>query len=458
MHSKKKNDYITGTGERLSFGLYAFGTILSYYMVLSYLQIYMTDVGIPAVAVGMIFIAAKVWDAVNDPIFGVIVDKVHLKGGKYKPWLRIATMAIPITTILMFIIPSGASAQVKIIWSSVAYVLWDTAYTMCDVPMNALVTAMTENQTERNQLYSLSAFFVYLGGLLVAIFVPTLYPSIGWNLTAVILGILCFAGMIPLNLKCKERYAGTSEEEASVTDILLSLVRNKYLLIYTLAAIIGSITDFANTLNGYVAIHCLGGESYITLLSLATAVPVMFVVLFVPRLLKKFDKFNLFVITRVATILVSIVIFLVGYGNLSLLLGLIVLKSLFSGVWGVTAVMFIADCVEYGQFRNGERNQGIAFATKAFTNKIIVAITGALGMFGLAAFGFVEGANVAQSAATVQGIWLLYAIGPIVGSILCVIIMLAAYKLRDQDVAVMIRCNNGELTKEEAEKMLSRKI
>lgn len=453
-----KKNYTTSTGERVSYGLFAFGAILSYYMIMSYLQLYMTDIGIPAVAVGTIFILAKVWDAVNDPIFGVVVDKVQLKGGKYKPWLRIASVAIPVTTVLLFIVPSKASTQVKIVWSSLAYVLWDTAYTMNDVPINALVTSMTENQSERNKLYSLSAFFVYLGGLLVAICVPMLYPSIGWSATAVVIGVLCLVGMIPLNFKTKERYAGTANQEASVRDILMSLVHNKYLLIYTLAAIIGSITDFANTLNAYVAIHCLGGEGYITLLSLATAVPVLFVVLFVPKILEKVDKFNAYIATRIATIVVSILIFFVGYNNIMILLALIVVKSLFSGVWGVSAVMFIADCVEYGQFHTGERNQGIAFATKAFTNKIIVAITGALGMFGMAAFGFVEGAGVVQSAATIQGIWLLYAVGPIVGSILCVAILLAFYKLRDKDVALMIRCNNGEITREEAERGFSKKI
>lgn len=72
--------------ERMSFGLYSFGTILSYYLIMSYLQLYMTDIGIAAEVIGVVFIFAKVWDAVNDPIFGVMVDKVHFKSGKYLPW------------------------------------------------------------------------------------------------------------------------------------------------------------------------------------------------------------------------------------------------------------------------------------------------------------------------------------------------------------------------------------
>lgn len=454
---KKKNDFITSRFERTSVGLYAFGTILSYYMIMSYLQLYMTNIGISAVAVGLIFIFAKVWDAVNDPIFGVMVDKVQLKGGKYRPWLRISTIAIPVTTVLLFIVPANASVQAKIIWSSVAYVLWDTAYTMCDVPMNSIVTAMTESSFERNKMYSLNAFFVYLGGLLVAIAVPMMYPTIGWGMTAILLSAISMLTMAFVGFKARERYTPKSDKEASVKDIILSLVHNKYLLIYTLSAIVGSIFDFSSSLNAYMAIHCLGDASYITPLSLASAVPVLFVVLFVPKLIEKTEKFRTYIVTRIATIVVSLVIYLVGYQNFGLLLILIVLKTLFTSVWGIMAVMFIADCVEYGQYRNGERNQGIAFATKAFTNKIIVAITGSLAMFGLAACGFVEGEGVVQSARTVQGIWNLYSLGAIVGSVFSMLILIG-YKLRDADVKTMIRFNKGEITREEAEAAFTRKF
>ncbi len=444
--------------ERLSYGLFSFGTILSYYMIMSYLQLYMTNIGIAAATVGLIFVFAKIWDAVNDPVFGVLVDKVNFKSGKYLPWLRIATIAIPVSTVLLFVIPSNASIQVKVIWSSLAYVIWDTSYTLFDVPMNSLATTMSENMKERNGLYSIAAFFAYLGGILVAIGVPMMYPAIGWELTALIMGLLALVAMIPLNFTVKERYAGKTDQEASIGDILRSLVENKYLLIFTGASILGSITNFAASLNGYFAIHCLGDASWMTPLALASAVPVLFVTLFVPGLLTKVDKFTAFIVTRIITIALDGVIYMLGYSNAGLLMILITVKSFFSAVWSVTGVMFVADCVEYGQFRFGQRNQGIAFATKAFTNKIIVALTGAIGMFGLAAYGFVEGEGVAQSAETIRGIWNLYALWPIFGSVAAVVLMLAFYKLRDKDVKLMIAVNNGQMTREEAGKQFSRKF
>ena len=458
MGKQSTPSFESSRGERTTYGLFAFGAILSYYMIMSYLQLYMTNIGISAAAVGLIFIFAKVWDAVNDPIFGVIVDKLNFKRGKYRPWLRISSIFIPVATILLFVIPNGFSVQIKILWSAIAYVLWDTAYTMYDVPMSAIVTAMTESQFERAKLYSLAAFFVYLGGIIVAIAVPMLYPTIGWGMTVLIIGVLSFVSMAALPAKAKERHLGTAEREISIKEILLSLIRNKYLLIFTLAAIIGSVTNFALTLNGYFAIYCLGSATWITPIALATAVPVLFVVLFVPKLFKKVDKFKAYIVTRFITIGIDILIFTLGYANTTVLLALIVIKNIFAAVWGVSAIMFIADCVEYGQFRTGERTQGIAFSTKAFTNKIIVALTGALAMFCLSAYGFVSGVGAVQSQFTINGIWFLYAFMPIVGSALSVAILLLFYKLRDKDVQIMTRANNGEITREEAVSQLSRKF
>jgi Na+/melibiose symporter-like transporter len=139
---KKAESFSTSRGERVSYGLFFFGGILGYYLIASFFQLYLTNTGIPAAAVGLIFIGAKVWDAVNDPIFGVIVDKAHFKKGKFLPWLRVAVITTPIATMLMFLIPMGVSLQIKILWATLSYILWDASSTLYDVPANALVTSI----------------------------------------------------------------------------------------------------------------------------------------------------------------------------------------------------------------------------------------------------------------------------------------------------------------------------
>ena len=78
----------------------------------------MTDVGISAITVGVIFMVAKVWDAVNDPLFGILVDKVNLRSGKYIPWLRAAAILVPLSTVFLFAVPNSVPTAVQVIWTA----------------------------------------------------------------------------------------------------------------------------------------------------------------------------------------------------------------------------------------------------------------------------------------------------------------------------------------------------
>ena len=138
---------VTGK-ESFSYGLYFLGQNIFYMLIYMYMNTYFTDVGISAVAVAGLALVVKVWDAVNDPIFGGLIDKVKFKKGKFVPWLRISLVGIPLATILMFAIPTSLSMGVKIAWAGIAYVLWDTAYTICDVPIFGLVTTIAATMAQ----------------------------------------------------------------------------------------------------------------------------------------------------------------------------------------------------------------------------------------------------------------------------------------------------------------------
>lgn len=455
-----KKDYATSRGERAGVGFFAFGAILSYYTIYSYLQLFLTDfVGISASAVAVIFVVAKTFDAVNDPIFGVVVDMVNPKGGKYLPWLKVAALAIPVTTVLVFINPVGEGFPMwgKILWALISYVLWDLAYTMYDAPLNSLITVTSKSMLERNFLMSLTSFMVYMGGLIVVVIVPILYPIFGWGVTGIVMGALCFLTMIAMPFIVKERYSVKTDQEVSLKEIILCVAGNKYLLIVVLSMILGSLTDVSTTLQTYFAIYCLGGSEWLTPIALATTLPVLAVVLFVPKLLTKADKFRVYIVTRIVAIVITVLIYLAGYENIAVMIALVALRAVATGIWGTISTLFIADCIEYGQFCTGIRNQGIAFSLKAFVNKTVVALAGTIGMMSLSLIGYVEG-GVAQSEATVNGIWLLYSLGPAIGSVISVVMMVLLYKMRDKDVELMTACNRGEIDRDKCMEQLRGRI
>ena len=150
----------TGAGERFSYYTYFFGQNAVYNLVSTLLTTYLLFLSIDSAKSGIVILAVKLWDAFNDAIFGVLFDKVKFKSGKkYLPWLKVASIAVPISTVLLFLIPSDSPESIKLAWLAVAYVIWDTAYTICDVPIFGLVTGMTENLNERTALMSYKSIY-----------------------------------------------------------------------------------------------------------------------------------------------------------------------------------------------------------------------------------------------------------------------------------------------------------
>ena len=109
----------------------------------------------------------------------MIMDKVHFKKGKFLPWLRMSVIAIPVSTILLFVIPTGIPLVAKVIWATLAYMLWDTAYTLCDVPIFGIVTTMTLDQKERVSLNSIGRIFAIFAGIVTGILLPLVRQSLG---------------------------------------------------------------------------------------------------------------------------------------------------------------------------------------------------------------------------------------------------------------------------------------
>ena len=136
----------TNSAERKSYYSYFLGQNMIYSMLAAYLTTFLVFKGIDPIKSGAVVMAVKVWDAVNDAIFGVIFDKIKFKSGKkYIPWLKIACALTPAATVAVFIMPSAIGENAKLIWFALAYIIWDTAYTICDVPAFGIITAMTSN-------------------------------------------------------------------------------------------------------------------------------------------------------------------------------------------------------------------------------------------------------------------------------------------------------------------------
>lgn len=475
MKPNKNPLWQTNSIERKSYYTYFFGQNMIYNMLAAYLTTYLVFKEIDPVKSGMIVTIVKIWDAVNDAIFGVIFDKIKFKSGKkYIPWLKIACALTPAATIAVFVIPSAASEVVKLIWFALAYIIWDTAYTICDVPAFGIITAMTSNIEERNTILSLKGITGGIGSALTTVLVTLLIGqsiNIGYGPTAVIIAIVAAATMFPVCFKCEERNKPAEEEQFTVRSMMKYVISNKYLLIYYIGYIFYSGAQTYTALHLLTAYYIFGNELISLVTGTVAAVPQLIMALFVPKIIRKIDKTTLFKLSTIAAILLSIPVCF-ARENLVLFIVTFMLRSIPLGIIGVLAFTFTPDCAEYGQYTTGTEAKGITFAIQTFAVKLSAAISSGLGLFLLGLFHFrtefegieikgfadLQAANAIalQPDGALDGLWFTYNVVPIIGLVIALGIW-SLYRLKDKDVQIMADCNIGKITKEEAESRLSRK-
>ncbi len=462
-------NYMTTFKERLSYWSYFIGQNIYYNLTAVFISTYLVFQGIDPVKSGLVLLIVKVWDAINDPIFGYIFDKVKFKRNqKCLPWLRIAVLLIPAVTILLFSIPVGMSEVGKLIWFGVAYVLWDMVYTLTDVPAYSMLNTMTDNLQERNLLLSVNRVFSGAGVVLynLVIVLTKIGMSISWAVA--VMAILSGATMIPLLLNCKERnYSPDQEEEAfSIGHMFRYLGKNKYLLTYYGGYMATDALKTCNAVTLFLAFYLFQNELFGVVINLLGMVPGVIAAMLMPTLLKKYDKFKVLFLCHIVNIVLGFIIYFMGYESKTMFMVLTCIRALPMCIVGVLAFMFTPDCAEYGQYKSGISAKGITFAIQTFSVKITGAVSSSLAMILLGLFGWisVEAENftelaekgVQQTPAALNGLWIVYALVPVIGMIISTFFYLG-YKLNDKDVQIMAKCNSGEITRAEAEAQLSRK-
>ena len=469
---QKQTNYMTTKKERFSYWTYFVGQNIYYNITAAFISTYLAMQGISLGKVAIVLLLVKVWDAINDPIFGFIFDKVKFKNGqKSLPWLRIAVLLIPVVTIVLFSIPGAMSELGKLIWFGVAYLLWDTVYTLTDVPAYAMLNTMTDNLEERNMLLSMNRVFSGAGVLVYGVVLPLLISEqvgMSASMAVAIMAIFSAATMVPLCLNCKERNYKPDQEDDNFSprEMFRYLRENKYLLTYYAGYMATDALKTSGAVLLFVSFYLFGNSLYSIVLNILNMVPGVFAAMLMPTLLKRFDKFKTLFLLNLVNIALGLVIYFAGYGNETFFLVMTCIRTIPMSIVGILAFMFTPDCAEYGEYKSGISAKGITFAIQTFSVKITGAVSSSLALFLLGCFNWISveaesfeqlaAMNIQQSAGALNGLWIVYALVPVIGMIISTFFYLG-YKLSDKDVQIMAKCNSGEITREEAEKLLSRK-
>ena len=237
-------------GEKFAYGIGAVGKDMVYMLSAAYILYYYQDVmGVSAIAMGIILAVARVFDAFNDPIMGILVAKTKTRWGKFRPWLMIGTLTNAVVLFLMFSAPPSLSGNGLVAYAAVTYILWGVTYTMMDIPYWSMVPAFTEAGKEREGLSALARSCAGVGSAIISIVtvmaVSALghafgtdadYERIGYRLVALIVAVT-FVVFITVTCTVIKEKSSVQMESASVKDMFKALIQNDQAMTMVIAIV-----------------------------------------------------------------------------------------------------------------------------------------------------------------------------------------------------------------------------
>lgn len=282
--------------EMASYGISAVGKDMVYMFCASYILYYYQDIlGVSAIAMGIILMAARVFDAFNDPVMGVIVAKTRTRWGKFRPWLFVGTALNAVVLYLMFAAPPALNGSGLVAYAAVTYILWGVTYTMMDIPYWSMIPAFTEGGRERENMSTMARSCAGAGSAIVTVITMQCVYLLGngneytgFKWFALIISILFFVSILITCVNIKEK-STVNVESVSVKQMFKALVQNDQAVavVVTIVLINASVYitsnlviyffkyDFggADWYNGYTLFNTFGGA--VQILSMMVLFPLL---------------------------------------------------------------------------------------------------------------------------------------------------------------------------------------
>ena len=438
--------------EKLGYGVGAIGLDLSYGMFYSYLSIFLTNaLGISPAFLLIITPLARLWDGFNDPMMGMIVDHTKTKMGKYRPWIITGATINAVVLCLLFNNPGFASGSIGLyIYAAVLYVLWGMTNTLADIPFWSMVPSFASEEKDRNLVSTIARAFSGLGQGIISIFTPiavayfggvagskldsmtadTLSKGFGkWSIITAV-GLIFFAAISVLSTK--ERRIVVSNEKFSFKSALNVIKQNDQLLVFMLFAMISNAGFYMTSgISSYYFTSVLGDLTLQSKFNLMGTVGSVLAILVVPVCSKFMNNRSIYKLSLSMAAAGYIGMAIVGYllqGNVTLLGICYILTSLGTGSMFVNQTVMLADCVDYGEYKTGNRNQSLTFSMKGFLQKMAYTIQAIIMYATFTVTGY-DGEAAVQTVQSQNAISFLMFIVPPAMMIISLIIFSKKYKI-----------------------------
>ncbi len=378
--------------EKFAYGIGAVGKDMVYMLSASYILYYYQDImGVSAMAMGVILMIARVFDAFNDPIMGVIVAKTKTRWGKFRPWLLIGTILNAVILFLMFSAPPALNGGGLVAYAAITYILWGMTYTMMDIPYWSMIPAFTEAGKEREGLSALARSCAGVGSAIISIVTvmavralgmrfggtEDTYEMIGYSKVALIVAILFVIFILITCLVVKEK-SSVEMESTSVGDMFKALFSNDQAMTVVIAIVMINVALYItqNLLIYFFKYDFSPAEwesNYTLFNTCGGAFQILAMMLLFPLLRKFMNTMSIFKVSfgmAMAGYAIILIISATGSSNVYLLLIPAFLIMSAVGMLNVIVTIFLANTVDYGELKNGRRDESVIFSMQTFVVKL----------------------------------------------------------------------------------------
>ena len=396
----KKDD--VQSKEVLAYSVAGLGQNIICQLVTTFFMLYMTDVaGVSATWLAWMFLAARLFDALNDPVMGSIVEMTRTRQGKMRPYLKYSPIPIAILTVLLFVnLPVGETG--KFAFGTVIYLLWGIAYTSVDVPYWGLASSMTSDTEKRNTILTVARLFCTIGSGAVSVFIPII---IGDNTIATqrilypIVALVCVLIAVPtfwVGYKgTKERfYDAETDGKFTLIKNLKLLGKNKPALLIILVGVLGSLRTIYMTTAVYYAKYNLQDFDLAGVIFLLVVPGGLAATLLTPVLSKRFGKKTIFIWSHIIGGALLVLLYIIGLPTGTSLAAqiafyiIIIIAGVPSGFSNIMTYSMIADSIDYLEDKTGERAEAFCFSLQTFISKIGMAMTAFVTLMVLGKYGY----------------------------------------------------------------------
>lgn len=442
----------TSWRDKIGYGVGAIGLDLSYGMFYSFLSYYLSSVlGLKEGFLLLLTPLARIWDGINDPMMGTIVDNTKTKAGKYRPWIVIGAICNAVVLFLLFT-SFGMSGTKLYIYIAVMYILWGMTNTMADIPYWSMVPSFTSDPKDRSLVSTVARAFSGLGQGIITVATPIILPLLSSGMTTdkgysasgfskwagiCAIMLVLFSSICVLATKEKNVVYG-EKKKFSLKQIFSVIAHNDQLVVFMIFAMLSNAGWYLTSGTAvYYFSDVLEKPTAQSLFQTIGAVGSVVGLLVIPILSKWLDKRRIYQFSLIAIIIGYALMYLFGpilKITIALDIAYIVASTGIAAMF-VAQTTFLADIVDYGEFKNGERNESITFSMKGFLQKMAYTIQTVILFGGLAVMNYNEqitSATKAINSSTKFGIGFICFAVPIVLILASLIVFSTKFKLHGE--------------------------